>query len=319
MSKLYNVSLSPHVRAKETTQSIMLDVIIALLPALAVGIWVYGWRALLITVLSVASCVASEYIFEKLLKRKVTIGDLSAAVTGMILAMNLYSTNPWWLPVLGGAFAVIVVKMLFGGIGQNFMNPALAARCFLLISFPILMTDYPAVDGVSGATPLALLKNGGELTSVKTLLLGTYSGTLGETSAAAILIGFVYLIIRRVISPRIPLCVVGSAMLFIIIFGWGKGYEITSGYILTHLLSGGLLAGAVFMATDYVTAPVTKWGQIIFAVIIGFLTAFIRTCSGSTEGISYAIIITNLLTPLIEKWTAPKPFGCENAKKEAAK
>lgn len=319
MSKLYNVSLSPHVRAKETTRSIMLDVIIALLPAMAVGVWVYGLRALLVTALSVASCVASEYIFERLLKRKVTIGDLSAVVTGMILAMNLYSTNPWWLPVLGGAFAIIVVKMLFGGIGQNFMNPALAARCFLLISFPVLMTTYPAVDGVSGATPLALLKNDNIITPAKTLLLGTYSGTIGEASAAAILIGFVYLVLRRVISPRIPLCVVGSAIMFIILFGWGKGYDITSGYILTHLLGGGLLAGAVFMATDYVTAPVTKWGQVIFAVLVGFLTAFIRTCSASTEGVSYAIIISNLLTPLIEKWTAPKPFGFEKPKKEAAK
>lgn len=318
MSKLYNVSLSPHVRAKETTQSIMLDVIIALLPAMAVGVWIYGWRALLITALSIASCVICEYIFEKLLKRKVTVGDLSAVVTGMILAMNLYSTCPWWMPILGGAFAIIVVKMLFGGIGQNFMNPALAARCFLLISFPVLMTSYPAVDGVSGATPLALLK-GGEATSAATLFLGTYSGTIGETSAAAILIGFAYLLIRRVISPRIPLCIVGSCMVFVVIFGIGKGYDITAGYLLTHLLGGGLIAGAVFMATDYVTAPVTKWGQVLYAVIIGFLTAFIRTCSGSAEGMSYAIIITNLLTPLIEKWTVPKPFGLEKVKKEAAK
>ena len=316
MSKLYNVSLSPHIRAKETTASIMLDVVIALIPAIAMGVYTFGWRALFITALCIASCVGSEYIYEKLLKQKVTIGDLSAVVTGMILALNLYSTAPWWLPIIGGAFAIIVVKCLFGGLGQNFMNPALAARCFLLISFPTIMTAYPAIDGVSGATPLAILRDGGSV-PLTTLFLGTHSGTIGETSVLAILIGAAYLIIKRVINPRIPLCVIGSAAVFVVLFGLGKGAAVDVNYVATHLMGGGLLAGAVFMATDYVTAPVTKWGQVIYAVLIGFLTAFIRTCGGSTEGMSYAIIISNLLTPLIEKWTAPKPFGLEH--KEASK
>lgn len=314
MGTLYNISLSPHVRAAQTTRSIMLDVIIALSLPLAVGVYVFGLRALLIILLSVASCVASEYIYEKLLKQKSTVGDLSAVVTGLILAMNLYSTAPWWLPVLGGAFAIVVVKMLFGGLGQNFMNPALAARCFLLISFPTIMTAYPVVDGVSGATPLSVLRDGGS-TPFITMFLGTHSGTIGETSCAAILFGALYLFMRRVISPRIPVCVIGSAALFILLFGLGQGRQITVDYMLTHIMSGGLVAGAVFMATDYVTAPVTKWGQVIFAVAVGFLTAFIRCCGGSTEGVSYAIIICNLLTPLIEKVTAPTPFGL--SKKEA--
>ncbi len=314
MSKLYNVSLSPHIRAKDTTMSIMLDVIIALIPALAVGVYVYGLRALWVIALSVLSCVACEYIYEKLLKLPNTIGDLSAVVTGLILAMNLYSTAPWWLPILGGAFAIIVVKMLYGGLGQNFMNPALAARCFLLISFPTIMTVYPTVDGVSSATPLALLREG-TLTDFGTLFLGTHSGTIGETSCAAILIGAVYLIVKRVISPRIPLCMIGSAAVFVAIFGLAKGQDVGVSFIMTHILSGGLMAGAVFMATDYVTSPVTKWGQVIFAVLIGFLSAFIRMYGGSTEGVSYAIIIANLLTPLIEKATSPKPFGTERGAK----
>lgn len=314
MSKLYNVSLSPHIRAKDTTMSIMLDVIIAIIPALAVGVYVYGLRALLVIALSVVSCVASEYIYEKLLKLPNTVGDLSAVVTGLILAMNLYSTSPWWLPVFGGAFAIIVVKMLYGGLGQNFMNPALASRCFLLISFPTIMTVYPIVDGVSGATPLALLREG-TLTDFSTLFLGTHSGTIGETSCAAILIGAAYLIIKRVISPRIPLCMIGSAAVFLAVFGLAKGYDVGASFILSHILSGGLMAGAVFMATDYVTSPVTKWGQVIFAVLIGFLSAFIRMYGGSTEGVSYAIIIANLLTPLIEKATTPKPFGVERGTK----
>lgn len=315
MSKLYNVSLSPHIRAKETTQGIMLDVIIALIPAMAMGVYVFGLRALLITVLSVASCVASEYLYEKLMKRPATVSDLSAVVTGLILAMNLYSTAPWWLPVLGGAFAVIVVKMLFGGLGQNFMNPALAARCFLLISFPTIMTMYPAVDGVSGATPLAALKSG-EAVNLGSMLIGTHSGTIGETSAAAILIGGLYLVIRKVISPRIPLCVIGSAAVFAAVFGYATGVDVTLSYIAAHILGGGLLAGAVFMATDYVTSPVTAWGQVIYGVLIGFLTAFIRCYGGSAEGMSYAIIISNCVAPLIEKMTVPKPFGLE---KEGAK
>lgn len=310
MSRLYNVSLSPHIRAKDTTASIMLDVIIAIIPSIAVGVYVFGLRALMITALCVASCVASEYIYEKLMKLPVTISDLSAAVTGLILAMNLYSTAPWWLPIIGGAFAVIVVKMLFGGLGQNFMNPALAARCFLLISFPSIMALYPALDGVSGPTPLKILRDGGTV-NFASMIIGTHSGTIGETSAAALIIGAVYLIIRRVISPRIPLCVIGSCAVFTVVFAAAGGTELSWGYVLAQLMGGGLLAGAVFMATDYVTSPVTAWGQVIFSVCIGFLTAFFRYCGSSTEGVSYAIIISNLLTPLIEKITSPKPFGCE--------
>ncbi len=316
MSQLYNVSLSPHIRAKDTTRGIMLDVLIALLPPMATGVYIFGIRALFITLLSVASCVGWELLYEKLLGLKVTVGDLSAAVTGMILAMNLYSSAPWWLPVLGGGFAVVVVKCLFGGLGQNFMNPALAARCFLLISFPKLMTAYPAVDGVSGATPLAVIKDGGSV-PLMTLLIGNHSGTIGETSALAILIGALYLIIRGVIRIRIPAVVILSSALFIAGFGFIKGDAVTPELILSHILGGGLLAGAVFMATDYVTAPVTGWGQVIYAALIGFLTAFIRLFGGSAEGMSYAIIISNLLTPLIEKLTAPRPFGLE--KKEAAR
>ena len=209
MSKTLNVSISPHIRSRETTATIMADVIIALVPSIAVGVWVFGARAFAITVLSVVSCVLSEYLYEKLLKKPVTVTDLSAVVTGLILAVNLYSTAPWWLPVLGGAFAIIVVKMLYGGLGQNFMNPALAARCFLLLSFSRIMTDYPKLDGVSSPTPLVLAKQG-EVVPVRDLLLGTHSGTIGETSAVAIIIGFIYLCARGIIKPREPLSVILS-------------------------------------------------------------------------------------------------------------
>lgn len=303
-----NVSISPHIRAGETTTTIMLDVIIALLPSVAVGVYVFGARAFAITMLSVVSCVASEYLYEKLLKKPITIADLSAVVTGLILAVNLYSTAPWWLPILGGAFAIIVVKMLYGGIGQNFMNPALASRCFLLLSFSKIMTDYPQLDGVSSATPLTLAKEG-VMTPISDLLLGTHSGTIGETSAVAIIIGGVYLCIRGVIKPREPLAVIISTGAFVTMFGLAQGTPITIDYLCVHMLGGGMLLGAVFMASDYATTPVTPWGQVIFGCCVGFITAFIRCVGGGAEGVSYAIIISNLLTPFIEKLTTPRAFG----------
>lgn len=309
-----NMSISPHVRDKDSTQSIMMDVVIALIPSVAIGIYYGGWRAALILALSIASCVLCEFLYEKLMHKPVTIRDWSAVVTGMILGANLYSTAPIWLPILGGAFAIIVVKMLYGGLGQNFMNPACAARCFLLISFPSIMTSYPTLDGVSSATPLTAFASG-ESVMLEDLLLGNHVGTIGETSVIAILVGFIYLVCRRVISPKIPVCTVASAALFIFIFGNMAGETVTLSYMTVQLLSGGLLFGAVFMATDYVTAPVTNWGQVIYAVVIGLLVAFIRIFGGSTEGMSYAIIIANLLTPLLEKATKPKPFGI---KKESA-
>ena len=320
MSK-FNVSISPHIRSRETTATIMLDVIIALLPSVIVGVAVFGARAFAITMLSVTSCVASEYIYEKLLKLPVTVTDLSAVVTGLILAVNLYSTAPWWIPVLGGAFAIIVVKMLFGGIGQNFMNPALAARCFLLLSFSRIMTDYPQIDGVSGPTPLVLAKQG-TVVPVRDLLIGTHSGTIGETSAIAIIIGFIYLCIRGVIKPREPLSVILSTGVFVTLFSVIQGIPVTLNYLAVHMLGGGMLLGAVFMASDYATTPVTPLGQVIFGCCVGFITALIRCVGGGTEGVSYAIIISNILTPLIKKATMPRPFGIERPKKpkkEAAK
>ncbi len=314
MSKL-NVSISPHIRSKETTTSIMLDVIIALLPSVAVGIYVFGLRALMVTALSVISCVASEFLYEKLLKKPITIKDLSAVVTGLILAVNLYSTAPWWLPILGGAFAIIVVKMLYGGIGQNFMNPALAARCFLLLSFSRIMTDYPALDGVSSPTPLVLAKQG-TVVPISDLLLGTHSGTIGETSAIAILIGAAYLCIKGVIKPREPLSVILSTGVFVTLFSLIQGNPITLNYLAVQMLGGGMLLGAVFMASDYATTPVTPWGQVVFGCCVGFITALIRCVGNGVEGVSYAIIISNLLTPIIEKITAPRPFGL---RKERAK
>ena len=313
--KTLNVSISPHIRTSKSTTSIMLDVIIALLPSIGVGIYVFGWRALMVTAISVASCVLTEFVYEKLMKLPVTVGDLSAVVTGLILAACLYSTAPWWIPVIGGVFAILIVKMLFGGIGQNFMNPALAARCFLLLSFAGIMTDYPNLDAVTTATPLAVV-NAGNNVDLTLLLFGNRTGTIGEASAVAILIGALYLIIRRVISVKTPLIVVGSAIAFIALFTLIKGEtDVTLNYILAHLLGGGLLIGAVFMASDYATTPVTFWGQVIFCAVVGLITAILRVYGASAEGISFAIIISNLLTPMMEKITYPRPFGIRKEKK----
>lgn len=309
---MYNVSVSPHVRAQDTTKSIMRDVVIAMLPILAFGVYHFGLGALKVIAVCVVTCVACEALFELIAKKPVTVFDYSAAVTGLILAINLPATAPWWLAVIGSVFAIVVVKMLFGGLGQNFMNPALAARCFLLISFTSRMNDF-TLDGVSGATPLALLANGSE-PDLLTLFLGFHAGCIGEVSALAILIGGIYLIVKKVISVRIPLTYIASTLVFIFIINLIMGNDVTVNYMVGELLSGGLLVGAFFMATDYVTSPITAKGQIVYGIILGLLTSLFRVVGSSAEGVSYAIIISNLLVPIIEKITVPKPFGCEKAK-----
>lgn len=315
---MYNVSLSPHIRDKNSTQKIMLDMCVALAPTLIFGIWHFGLNALIVIISSVASCVLSELLFELIYKKPITVFDFSAVVTGLILALNMPPNIAWWMPAIGGVFAIIIVKMLFGGIGQNIMNPALAARCFLLISFTSRMTDFSTADAVSSATPLAQVK-AGEVINLKDAFFGMQSGCIGEVCSAAIIIGFVYLLIRKVISPRIPLVYIGSALLFIVIIAAVKGRHIgfdslTLNYILANLLTGGLLSGAVFMAPDYTTSPITPKGQVCYAVIIGFLTAVFRVLGSSAEGVSYAIIIGNILVPIIEKLTVPKAFGVKKGR-----
>ena len=304
VSDLLNVTSSPHVREKENTQRIMLYVIISLLPASLFGIFNFGYRALILILVTIASCVASEWIFEKIVHKKSTVGDLSAVVTGLLLALNLPHTLPWWQAVLGGVFAIVVVKMLFGGLGQNFMNPALGARCFLLISFAGNMT-YFVYDGVTGPTPLAELK-AGEAVNTMDMLLGNIRGTIGETSVIAIMIGAMFLLLMGVIDLTIPGSYLVSFVVFIVIFG---GHGLDPQYITAHLCGGGLMLGAWFMATDYVTSPITTKGRIVYGVCMGLLTGLFRLFGGSAEGVSYAIIISNLLVPLIEKVTLPKPFG----------
>lgn len=303
---MYNVSVSPHIRDKSSTTKIMADVCIALVPTLAFGVWHFGFNALVVIISAVASCVLSEVVFELIAKKPITVFDLSAVVTGLIIALNMPPSVAWWIPAIGGVFAIIVIKMLFGGIGQNIMNPALGARCFLLISFASRMTDF-AVDGVSSATPLAALK-AGESVDLLDMFLGMHNGCIGEVSVAAILIGFVYLLARKVISIRIPAVYIGSALLFIFLFNLSDGVP-SLNYMAGQLLTGGLAAGAVFMATDYTTSPITKGGQIVYALLIGFLTAIFRVIGSSAEGVSYAIIISNLCVPLIEKITVPNAFG----------
>lgn len=326
-----NISVSPHVRSGLSTSTVMRDVAIALLPALMFGVFAFGLRALIIILLSAVSCVLTEWLYQRLMKLPVTVADGSALVTGLILAMNLPATVPFWIPVMGGVFAILFVKQLFGGIGQNFMNPALGARCFLLISFPALMGgSWPAVgnlfgtdafggfvermstlslDAASSATPLALLQSGGEIDLLQGFL-GLHSGCIGETSSLAILIGAAYMLCRGVISPRIPAVFVGSAVVFALLLNLLAGNGLPSAnYLIGQTVTGGLLAGAVFMATDYVSSPITSGGQWIYAILLGFLTALFRVFGSSAEGVSYAIIIGNTLVPLIERVTMPRAFG----------
>ncbi len=307
---MLNVSSSPHVRDNSSTRRIMLDVCIALLPACIFGIVNFGMRALAVLVVSVITCVVSEYLFEYFMHRPITVGDLSAVVTGLLLGMNMPHTIPLWIVMLGSVFAIIVVKQLFGGLGQNFMNPALAARCFLLISFAGRMTSF-TYDGVTGATPLALLKSG-ESVNVLSMFLGTTAGVIGETSTVAILVGALYLIIRKVITPLIPMVYLAVFSVFILLFG-GHGFDMT--YLAAELCGGGLVLGAFFMATDYVTSPVNTVGRIVYGIILGILTGLFRIFGNSAEGVSYAIIFSNILVPLIEKLTVPRAFGVVREKK----
>ena len=304
MSDMMRVSSNPHIRSKVSTDKIMLMVVIALLPATGFGIYNFGIRALFHVLITIASCVISELVFELIVKKKITVGDMSAVVTGLLLALNLPVSAPLWIGIVGGAFAIIVVKMMFGGLGQNFMNPALAARCFLLISFPSLMTDFTC-DVYSGATPLASLK-AGESVNVYNMIIGKTAGTIGETSMVAIVLGAVLLMLIGIIDIKIPGSYILTFVIFIGLFG-GHGFD--PYYLSAHLAGGGLMLGAFFMATDYVTRPVTRAGQVIFGIILGLLTGIFRVFGASAEGVSYAIIIGNLLVPLITRYSSPKPFG----------
>ena len=305
MNENYNVSSSPHIRDKVTSSNIMLMVVISLLPATFFGIWNFRHEnAWILIVLTTAAAVLAEYLWEKLMHKPVTIKDFSAVVTGLLLALNLPPTLPWWMGVVGAFFAIIVVKQLFGGLGQNFMNPALGARCFLLICFAGKMTNF-VYDGVTGPTPLANLKAGESVDSFA-MLIGNTSGTIGETSVIALMIGAMFLILMGVIDLRIPGTYILTFVNFISLFG-GHGFD--PQYITAHLCGGGLMLGAWFMATDYVTSPITSKGKIVYGICLGCLTGLFRLFGGSAEGVSYAIIISNLLVPLIEKATLPKPFG----------
>lgn len=307
MSGLHKVSSNPHVRAKATTASIMGTVLIALLPAAAFGVYNFGPRAVLLILISVASAVLTEYLFERLCKKKVTVGDLSAAVTGLLLALNLPVSAPWWIPILGSFFAIFVVKLLFGGLGQNFVNPALAGRCFLLISFPAIMTDFNC-DAYAGATPLAAIK-AGESVNVMDMILGRTAGTIGETSMIAIVLGACILILAGIIDLKVPGSYIVSFTVFAALFAALTGRTVNGPYLSAQLAGGGLMLGAFFMATDYVTRPITKKGQYVYGIFLGFMTAVFRIFGAGAEGVSYAILLGNLLVPLIEKYTMPKCFG----------
>ena len=307
------VSPAPHIRDKSSTTRIMLDVIIALIPSFAAAVWIFGIRAALVTGVCIASCVLFEYCFEKLLKRKNTVGDLSAVLTGMLLAFNLPVTIPLWQAIVGCFIAIILVKQLFGGIGKNFANPAVTARIVLFIAFPKTMAmgkwivpfDWKtSLDTVTSATPLALLFKGDieSLPNTWNLFWGNHGGCLGETSELALLIGLIYLLLRRVITPIIPLFFIGTVFILTSIFG---GFD----FGVYHILSGGLFLGAIFCATDYVTSPITNWGRLIFGIGCGLLTVLIRLYGSYPEGVSFAILIMNILVPYINKFTLKKTLG----------
>ena len=326
MAKKLTVSASPHMRSKETTTGIMLDVIIALIPALVMCAVYFGTRAIVLTAVCVVSCVAFEYISRIVMKRNNTIGDLSAVVTGLILAFNLPATLPLWMAVIGSLIAIVVVKQMFGGIGQNFVNPAMTARIILMTSFPTAMakwvvpfTDTWSADAVTSATPMATLATlkpldvsaaAGALPSLTDMLIGKHGGSMGEVCSIALIIGGLYLIARKVISPIIPFTFIGTVAVFMFLTGKGN-----MDFVAYELLGGGLMLGAFFMATDYSTSPINKKGKIIFGIGCGLITSIIRIFGSLPEGVSFSIILMNILVPHIENMTTPKPFGAVKEKK----
>ena len=325
MSKLL-VSPSPHIHADVSTKSLMRDVVIALMPAVIASVVFYGWGELLVLGVSVASCVLLEYLITRyLLKKTSTVGDFSAVVTGLLLAMNLPATTPWWVVLIGAAFAIGVAKLTFGGLGQNVFNPAIAGRVFLLVSFPAVMTTWAApagwlgVDAFSGATPLAAINEGlrqgipaSQIIADNNLsgwhmLFARAGGSAGEISALALILGFVYLLVKKVIRPHIPLAILGTVVVLTSIFSLINPDQFTGP--LFNLFTGGLLLGAIFMATDYVTSPMAPLGMIIYGVLIGLLTVLIRYFGSYPEGVSFAILLGNMATPLINKYCKPRRFA----------
>ncbi|MEE0954547.1 MAG: RnfABCDGE type electron transport complex subunit D [Eubacterium sp.] len=331
-NKKFRVSVSPHVRNSITTNKIMLYVILALMPATIFGIVNFGLHALLIVLLSICSAVAAEYLYERILKKDNTIGDLSAVVTGLLIGLNMPPEINWWIPVLGSVFAIVVVKQIYGGLGQNFMNPALGARCFLLISFSGQMTSYAAkggfthlvtevagtTDALSGATPLAYLKQGVDF-DLGALFFGNVEGVIGETSALCLLIGGLFLLVMKIIDWKIPVLYLGSFAVLTCITAAIKGYANPLYFTLEELCAGGIMLGAWFMATDYVTSPITQKGRIIYALFLGVMTWLFRMVGNGSEGVSYSIIFANCLVPMIEHYTKPSAFGIPKEKKEAKK
>lgn len=306
LNKMLTVSSSPHIRSNETVQSVMRDVVIALIPATIAGIYFFKLQGLFVILASVLSCVLAELLWQKFTKQKVTIKDYSAVITGLLLAFNLPAAVPLWLPVVGGFIAVIIVKQLFGGLGQNIVNPALAARAILLASWPAQMTNW-TVDGVASATPLGVLKEGGaSVAGLWDVFIGNTGGCIGETSAIALIIGGLYLLYRRVISWHIPVSYISTV--FVMTFVLGRN-GFMSGDALFEVLSGGLLIGAFFMATDYTTSPMSRKGHLIFGFGCGLITTLVRLFGGYAEGVSYSILIMNLFVPLIDKHTTPRVFG----------
>lgn len=301
MSSLSKIMVSPHIHSGYSTRGIMRDVLIALLPAAVAGAIIFGLRSLLVVAVCVISCVGSEYLFNVIAKKKQTIKDLSAAVTGLLLALNLPANIPLWQGAVGSVFAIIVVKCIFGGIGQNLVNPAITARVFMLVAFGSMASAAFPVDAVAGATPLATEE---AMPSLMTLFLGNYGGAIGETCSAALLLGGIYLLVRRVITWHTPVSFIGTVFVLSLLM---EGYDFAAA--LSMILSGGLFIGAFFMATDYVTAPATHWGRVIFGFGAGLLTWLIRYFGMYPEGVSFAILFMNILTPYISKWTRYKVFG----------
>jgi len=312
------VAPAPHVQTMQSTGRIMRDVVIALVPALIVSTVVFGWSVLCVTALSVLSCVGFEYLIQRfLVGGKPTVGNWSAVVTGVLLAFNLPASIPWWIVVMGAFVAIAIAKMTFGGLGKNPFNPALVGRVFLLIAYPVQMTTFPEVEGLdalSGATPLAAVKQGalsaGSL-NMQDLLLGNMPGSLGEVAALALLAGFVYLLWRKVITWHIPVTILCTMAIFAFAVAWSRGAEGSAmwQFPLFHILAGGAVLGAVFMATDYSTSPMTVRGSVIFAVGIGLITMCIRLWGSYPEGMSFAVLIMNSTVPLINKYVKPKRFG----------